>query len=85
METKLIVEKNVPIPKRKGTSAGKPPIYPFRDMNVNDCFFAPIRENETVAHAQQRVMSAAFLHGRKYSKKFSVRQVENGVRCWRIE
>lgn len=72
----MIIEKNVPMPKTEGR--GRPPIYPFRDMDVGDSVFIP----------EQGVGGSAYLsamqHGRLNGKKFSGRTEDGGVRIWRV-
>lgn len=72
----MIIETNVPMPKNE--SRGRPPIYPFRDMDVGD----------SVLVSGQTVGGSAYLsamqHGRLNGKKFSGRTEEGGVRIWRV-
>ena len=76
MTEKFKIEKNVPIPPKRGIGSGVL-IYPWPDMKVNDSFFAPDRK---IAN-----FSAPRLYGRKHNMKFKCRTVDGGVRVWRVK
>lgn len=69
------VEKSVPIPKTRNNS-----LYPFGQMEVGDSFFIPDAGKSTAASI--RACASAF--GKKNNRKFSCRQVDGGVRVWRL-
>lgn len=73
----MIIESNIPAPKSQGR--GRPPIYPFGDMDVGDSIFIESQ------HMGGSAYLAAMQHGRLHSKKFSGRSVEGGIRIWRVE
>lgn len=52
--------------------------YPFADMGVGDSFFIG------TSPERSRVVSAAAHHALRYQKKFSIRAVDGGWRCWRV-
>ena len=75
------IEKNVSMPKRKGTSK-----YPFASLEIGDSFFIPnFPAGDAAARGQYWV--------RKLGWHFSARSVEEkhngklvpGVRIWRVE
>lgn len=55
--------------------------YPFHTLSVGDSFFVPDGKPVNVG-------SAAYAHSNTYlgrGKRFAVRRVQGGVRCWRVE
>ncbi len=67
------VEKNIPIPPFRKTLK-----YPFEGMEVGDSFFVTdVKRNNLAITARK--------YGSKTGKKFLVRDVKGGVRCWRVE
>lgn len=75
------VDKNIPMPRRDGKglsapgSSGRPPKYPFRNMEIGESFFADDEGVRNCAH-QAKI---------RLGRVFSVRKVEGGFRCWRLE
>jgi len=67
------IEKNVPAPIKRHPST----IYPYGEMEVGDSFFAP-EEMKT------RLRTAATVFKRKTGRNFTIRQVEGGIRVWRV-
>ena len=65
------IEKNIDIPPHKNTR------YPFGVMKVGDSFFVEGGKSNALS-------CAARLHARRHGGKFTVRQVDGGVRVWRI-
>ena len=73
---KYTIEKNHPVTNE---FSGKPPTYPFKDMEIGDSFVFPLKKRGAVA-------SAAYLFGGRHNKKFITRKVtESEARCWRTE
>ena len=74
------LEASVPIPAH--SHRGKPGRYPFASMKVGDSFLVP--GNETTA---KRLGSNSYCWAQyhKNAFKFVVRQIPDGVRCWRYE
>lgn len=70
------VRSGVPIPEiRRGCTAGAVPKYPFREMEIGDCFDAPVSFN-----AQNIFRLAA-----KQGIRVTVRTVPgNRIRVWRV-
>lgn len=67
------IDKDVPLPPR--SAIGRPPIYPWRRLEVGDSFL--------VDSSKVSVRNQANLMGAKTGKKFSVRKTEDGFRVWR--
>ena len=75
------IEKGIPVAK-KNSALRK---YPFAELEINDSFFI-----EADAVSSRKIMTRISIAGnswRRYNdpiRKFIVRTVEGGVRCWRI-
>jgi hypothetical protein len=70
------IDKGIPMPAKGWVKK-----YPFKDMHMGDSFFVEENEQNGNSNAIQRRLSVA-AQGYK-PNKFSVRQVEGGVRVWR--
>lgn len=72
------IEKDIPLIK-KGVTDSNPPKYPFKEMEVGDSFFV----------ANQVICGKAYLsahaYGRYHGQRFAGRNVEGGLRIWRLE
>ncbi len=75
------VEKKIEIPSPRGPQKK----YPFPEMGIGDSFSVPLN-GETGVKVQSRVSNAAVSWGRRQHVKikFTVRQLEDCVRVWRI-
>ena len=78
----LKIEKGLPIPpkfKRTSVTDG----YPFDGMEIGDSFLveSPVKNQKKTA---ARVAFAMQRSARATGRKFTLRKVDNGVRCWRI-
>jgi len=71
------IEKGIAIPERKGGTVK----YPFEQMEVGDSFFVP----ESAEVRRSNFSNSASSYGKRTGKKFTVRKVEGGWRCWRVE
>ena len=73
------IEKGIEITKSEnnGTIDYK---YPFNLMDIGDSFFVPCEKSGT-AILQRNISQLA---RNRRPKKFTVRRLEGGVRCWRI-
>jgi hypothetical protein len=67
----FVVEKNIPLPSRKGNAK-----YPWATMEVGDSFLCPTKP----ANAHSLANSAS-----KNGKKFTARTTADGCRVWRVE
>jgi hypothetical protein len=69
----------IPIP----LPAGRPPLYPWRDLAVGETFFVPAAKRGRRAS----LANMAYATGRRLGMKFSARTVledgEWGIRFWR--
>ena len=70
------IEKGIPIPDRARKSS-----YPFGQMEVGDSFL----DRDAAKTISSRAYNAANIWGRNHGVKFAGRQVEGGVRIWRVE
>lgn len=68
------IEQNIPLPKH---TTGRPPKYPFRDMEVNDS----IEFKEGTVNASR----AAYMYGQRNDKKFTAIMTDGVLRIWRTE
>lgn len=68
------IERGIPVPKPV-----RPEKYPFRELKVGESFLVDW-EPKIV-----RVRYAAAMAAKRQKRKFATRQVEGGVRVWRIE
>ena len=65
------IEKNVPIPPRKGGKTGK---YPWRELKCGDSFFVPKRKHVDPPSDMK-----------KQGYQFTFRRMDGGVRVWRVK
>jgi hypothetical protein len=74
------IEKNVPVPKEiiMLKVRGRPPLYPFRCMDVGDSFYVPLGDRNVIWTCGNRVR-------RELGFQFRVKDVQGGVRVWRIK
>ena len=68
----LQIDKNVPIVMSKRMT------YPYKEMDVGDSFFVPNGKMQTLSNANWRM-------GKKLGARFTARQVDGGVRVWRVQ
>lgn len=73
MSEKIKIEKGIKGPATR--MAGK---YPFKDMEIGDSFLVPFESEMTIR------TRAYHFGGTNPGFKFTVRKVQNGIRCWRI-
>jgi len=73
------IEHNIPIPVSRSK-------YPFDEMEVGDSFFVKC-EKKDKAKKQGILFSCANQNAkrRKSERTFSTRQVDGGIRVWRIK
>ena len=84
MTEEFKVEKNI---KRPARNSGRKPKYPFRKMKVGDSFFILVADRacrSNIAGAARNSANMARIRDKTVGR-FSSRQVEGGVRVWRIE
>ena len=68
----LAVDKGTPLPEEK-----KRNVYPYKQMDVGDSFFAPDAQITVMCNLQYRM-------SKRTGMKFTARKEGNGVRVWRI-
>lgn len=69
------IEKDVEIPETR--EKGR---FPLQDMQVGDSFFLAADEKDI-----NSLRMAVQYYQRKTSSRFTIRTVEGGSRCWRVE
>jgi hypothetical protein len=73
----------VPIPGRKCEAKYGSLRYPFKAMKVGDSFLVPVEEEGK--HKLQRLLSSAARNfGKPKGLKYVTRQLDEGVRVWRV-
>lgn len=72
------IEKNIPLPQ----NVTKKKLYPFEKMLVGDSFFIKLETTKKLNSKRSTLRTLAY---RQNPKKFTVRQVDGGLRCWRIK
>lgn len=86
--TNMQIEKNIPMPtprKPKSKPVGRAPKYPFKKMKVGDSFALHLKDEKENAVARGRLTAAAGYQRKRYRKQFTVRNVEGGLRVWRVK
>ena len=73
------IEKDIPIPHSRLTGNRKK--YPFENMEIGDSFFVQV---VNIFEKRKRASSIIACARRELPKKFISRQVDGGVRIWRI-
>lgn len=62
--------------------------YPFEDMAIGDSFFVPKNKAKALYQTQAFIHSYArkwkMLNDDRVDIKFTVKQVKDGCRCWRL-
>lgn len=84
----MIVESGIPIPTNRSTrqrSGWNPDDFPFGLMEVGDSFAVSPPEGVHLIYVQNKITGAASKLHRETDKKFTTRQTNGQVRCWRVE
>jgi len=71
------IEKGIPIPSSFTDARRK---YPFVDMEVGDSVFFPLEDFAE----RKKIAASAYGCGRDNNRKFTIRNVEGGIRIWRF-
>lgn len=69
------IERGIPIPLR---NSERESVYPFAKMKIGDSF-------KVARDKAQSVRASANSFGIKHKRKFVVRKIERGYRCWRVK
>ncbi len=77
------IEKNVPVPFKNTPTA----LYPFRQMEIGDSFFIPLKEGDVMQMLQSRVAATArtVLGPKKISTRCVTENGVKGLRVWRVD
>jgi hypothetical protein len=82
----LPIETGIPVPDLNASKR----VYPFAEMKEGDSFLVPVPASPSETFHARRKHKQAFVaeRARRYraatGRKFTTRQVEDGVRVWRI-
>lgn len=68
------IEKGVPLPSDERGRAAK---YPWAEMEIGDSFFLKDGSSSSISGAASNA-------GKRLGFKFSTREMDDGVRVWRI-
>ena len=77
-----IIKDAGPVPK--GARSAK---YPFADMEIGDAFDVPLSGGKHITGSDMsrvRVQSSAIGAGKRLGMKFSIRQLPDKIRVWRV-
>jgi hypothetical protein len=80
MDDKIKIEKGIPVPERPSGSAAK---YPWNQLEVGDSFVVPRMNGEPMQLTRERA-GKAIQFAKKRGWTFCTRQVETGIRVWRL-
>ena len=69
--SEIKIEKNIELPRR----SAKNKLYPFDNLEVGDSFFTE----------KESVRGSVIWNQHITGKRFTVRKVDGGFRCWRTE
>lgn len=72
------IESGIPLPKPTHKGGTNKRVYPFEDMNVGDSFEIPLKKWMTFK-------SLINNRHKRHPERYTVRKVDNIVRCWRIK
>jgi len=85
MNAPFKIERGIPIPPISGQGRrGRPPVYPLGQLRIGESFLIRLPEGDKRALACKRLAAAACSYGKLHEKKFTIRTVGDGVRCWRV-
>lgn len=74
------IDSSIPVPpSRKDTRS-----YPFKDLEVGQSFLVVREPDETKTRVRERTSAAMTWAKRTLDRNFCTRQVDDGVRVWRI-
>ena len=80
LSTEIKIDKSIPVPPPSKHGSHK---YPFRIMKVGDSFLVPLADDAGGVRLRSSV--GQFQRRDDEQRKFSVRKVDDGYRCWRTE
>ena len=69
------IESGLEPPRKR--KAGRPDVYPWKSMAINDSFLVPDKSYMIMA-------KVAYLRGKKDRREYDCVREGNGVRVWRI-
>ena len=80
------IEKNVPIVNKTNGGGGRPPKYPWEQMEVGDSFYVPKPDKlKNIRDLRSNLLNASRVYVRRYGWQFTTSEEGEGIRIWRIE
>lgn len=76
------IDRGVPTPRTNHEVKKR---YPWDEMRVGDSFFVPVADGEDYAAVHRRVSASASTRRHRHGGRYTIRRVEGGLRCWRLE
>jgi hypothetical protein len=77
-DSDFVIDDAVPVPQRRPYNC----IYPWAELSVGQSFFVPASGRD---NARAALATSACAYGKRHGKKFSLRNVDGGVRVWRVK
>lgn len=77
-----IIKDAGPVPKGKRSAK-----YPFADMEIGDAFDVPLAGEKHITGSdlnRVRLQTSATGAGKRFGMKFTIRQLADKIRCWRV-
>lgn len=80
------IERNIPV-SPKGRGPGRSEKYPFADMKPGDSFCVPTQNGQEPRQLQSTLAGCwtRYIKAHAPDAKFTTRQVDGGVRVWRVK
>lgn len=85
MKREIKIERGIPIPAKCPSNGNR--IYPFDKMKIKDSFFVKLKSLESKEYLQDKLIRLAYYYTKrcKNNRKFTTRQLNKGVRVWRVK
>ena len=85
MTNQYTIETGIEMPKKRSTEKGKS-IYPLADMNVGQSFFVPcVGDKISKKQTSLQVYFSRLARQSFPDRRFATRQVDGGIRVWRVK
>jgi hypothetical protein len=77
----FVIEKNIPVPAYNPAKRRK---YPFMYLEVGDSFFVEAN-GDKFKKIEATIRSSSGHYHKMSGRKFAVKRVDGGLRCWRLK
>lgn len=84
MQTAIQIIKGRPMPPTRGGPGSAAMEYPWRTMDVGDCFEVPASKWSSPRKAQVSMAAMAGKAGKKMERKFTTRRTGETITVWRV-